>query len=210
MSSHLNKSLSVIAIAAAALASQAALASPITASSTGLTAAHTTITFDEQVLAAGATVTNQFAPQGLTVSPNLYYTPQTSFPNIAGNDLGNFPATGGTGSLITAFTLTFSTTQSGAAFAMVSNSSSWFFEALLGGVTQESFTAAVGSSSSSNFYGFSGLAFNAIRVSGSDNMLLDNLQLTDTGAVPEPSSLALAGVAILGLGAASRKRSQKR
>jgi hypothetical protein len=92
------------------------------------------------------------------------------------------------------------------AFAMVSNSSRWLFEALLGGVVQESFGATVGTGSN-NFYGFTGVAMDGIRITGQDFMLIDNVQLGQaTGVLPEPVSMSLVALALVGAGVASRRR----
>ena len=109
------------AIAAAALLlSQAAGAAAVIGSTTGLAAPATTITFDEQALAVNSAVTNQFAPQGITFSPYLYYTPQTGFPNVTGSTVGNFnDSSNGPDPAI--FTMEFTNLQDDVAFAMVSN-----------------------------------------------------------------------------------------
>src|SRR5438874_13830194 len=115
-----------------------ASATPITNSLTGLTSPTTTITFDEHVLAANSTVTNQYADLDVTFSPNVYYDPQTGFPNINGNDIGNFtfatqPA------FVNPMTMSFTTPMSGVAFNMAGDATPYVFSAFLGGTLVESF-----------------------------------------------------------------------
>ena len=134
-------------------------------------------------------------------------TPQTGFPNVTGSTVGNFnDSSNGPDPAI--FTMEFTNLQDDVAFAMVSNNTSWTFEALLNGIVQESFTTNVGSGSD-NFYGFTSLTLDAIRITGNgpDSMLIDNVQLGDAGGqVPEPTSLALVVLALLGAGATARRR----
>lgn len=194
------------AVAALLLASQWVAAAPITNSATGLAAPTYTITFDEHALASGSVVTNEFAPEGITFSPNLCYSPQTGFPNINGADVGNFVCTGAPNP--TSFVMSLTPGRTDVAFAMVSNGSRWLFEALLGGVVQESFGAIV-DTSANNFFGFTGVAMDGIRITGQDFMLIDNVQLGQaTGQLPEPVSMSLVALALVGAGAASRRRAR--
>jgi hypothetical protein len=195
----------LLAATAAVISAPSATAATIVASSTGLTNPQTTINFDEVALASGTSVTNQFASFGLTIDPSLSYTPQTGFPNITGNTLGNFsPSVSGP------VTLKFASSLTAAGFNMVSNSSTYSFQALLGGVVIESFQSAVGSSSASNFYGFTGSNFDAIRINNlsGDSYLIDNVQLGVTSAVPEPATWAmmLLGLGFVGGSLRSRRR----
>jgi hypothetical protein len=183
-----------------------ATAAIINGSATGLSSPTTTITFDEVALAPNTTVTNQFAPFGVSFSPLVYYSPQTGFPNIDGNDVGNF----GNGPDIFSVTLAFTNLQTAAAFALVSNGSSYTFEALLGGSTVDSFSTNVVYTSANNFYGFSGISFDSIRLTSnsSDYFLIDNVQFGTVSAVPEPSTWAMLILGFAGVGyMAYRRRS---
>ena len=198
------------AIALAAVGSAPAHATIISGSTTGLAGATSTITFDEIVLPTGTLVTNQYAGLGLTINPGLYYSPQTGFGNVQGNDLGNFNFVDP--NVFTPQTFSFGSTLNGAAFAVASNNSNYLFEALLGGLVVDSFTANVGTSSA-DFYGFSGISLDAIRVTDltADFYLIDNVQQGATvsnGAVPEPATWAmmLLGFGMAGFGLRNRRK----
>ena len=175
----------------------------------GLSNPAQTITFDEFVFPAGTSITNEYSSLGVTFSPNLVYNAQEgSFPNISGNRLGNYDPT------VNPFFISFSNIQNEAAFAMVTNTGTSTFTALLNGTAVESFSATTDTNTTSNYFGFTGISFDAIRVDvgGSNSaMLLDNLQTASLAAIPEPTSLAVfaIGACVAGLGTARRRRREK-
>ncbi|MEM7223187.1 MAG: PEP-CTERM sorting domain-containing protein [Pseudomonadota bacterium] len=196
-----SKTIGLLAgLAMMALAAPAS-AAPISNSPTGLAAPTTTLTFNEVVVPNNTIITNQYQAFGVTFGPNLVFNPQmTGFPNMVGNRLGNFFP------IISTFTIDFNSAMSEIAFAMVTNPGVSTFTALLDGVTVETFVAGTNFSSANNYYGFTGITFDQIRVDvGGRNgaMLLDSLQFT---VVPEPSTFALFGLALGGLGFMVRRR----
>lgn len=157
-----------------------------------------TITFDEKLFPKQTPITTQYANLGVTFSRGLFYSPDSAagrfidiypqgFPNItlASNYLGNFfPCCND-------FSIRFTQNQTEAAFAMATNEGSPILTALLNGVVVETFsvTNTVGPElNSNNYYGFSGILFNEIKINPNDInnfAIIDNLQ---TGvSVPEPS-----------------------
>jgi len=197
--------LGFAAVLAGANMPSPAAAAIINGSATGISSPVTTITFDEVALPQGTAVTNQFAASGVSFSPQMYYSPQTGFPNIVGNDLGNW---WGPSPVQFSVTLAFTNLQTAAAFAFASNGTNYTFEAILGGSTVDSFSANVGNGSANNFYGFSGISFDSIRLTSNagDYFLMDNVQLSS--AVPEPSTWAMLILGFAGVGyMAYRRRS---
>jgi hypothetical protein len=120
----------------------------------------------------------------------LYYNPLTiSLPNISPPSAGNFTS-GSTG--VNPFTISFSQIQSRAAVALATSPNpSTTFEALLNNTVVDSFTAATGEQNTSNFYGFTGVNFDTIRINttgvNGSLALIDNIQFGSAAtAVPEP------------------------
>ncbi len=181
----------------AALAIHALVAAPAEAvpfqNSTGIAAPTLTITFSEFGIVADTVITDQYSTQGVTFSPNLYQNPQL-FPNPhidpGPDSLSNFSGD----AVVPVFSIHFNTVLTEAAFAMITNPGTSMFEALLLGIVVDSGSLPTRFDEMDNFYGFTGVAFDEIRVTvggGGNAMILDNLQLGTAAAIPEPSSLLL-------------------
>ncbi|WP_309738022.1 PEP-CTERM sorting domain-containing protein [Chamaesiphon sp. OTE_20_metabat_361] len=76
---------------------------------------------------------------------------------------------------------------------MVTNPGTSTFNALLNNSVVDTFSTATNNTSSNNFYGFTGVTFDAIRVTAGSNGLaaIDNIQFGTATAqsVPEPFSI---------------------
>lgn len=165
----------------------------------GLSSPDTSLTFSEVTLSSSAPVTTQFSSYGVTFSPTAYYDPQPGklFPTAA---IANYGMSSGL--LSPTLSITFDQPQREFAIAaMTNNGVTTTFTALLGGTVVEQFSAATtfsllpSLSHSHDFYGFTGITFDEIRIAPNNDhyIIMDNLQIT----VPEPS--ALAGLGVLGL-----------
>lgn len=207
ISSAAGRLLPLAAVLAAALVARPAAAAPLV-NNVGIASPTVTITFSEVALAPGTLVTNQFAAFGATFDPGMFYDTQPLFFPTAALANYDFNTT------FTPVTIVFGETLTEAAFAMQANDGNSIFEALLNDVVVESFFAPTtlsflpDTSQASNFYGFTGVAFDAIRITpGGGFFQMDNLQL-GAAAAPEPGTMAL--VALGGLatvaGVARRRR----
>ena len=199
----------LLALAATlALAAPAVQAASVSALSTGLAGADTTITFAEGNLPNDTAVTTQFAAQGVTFSAGIRTAQTYIFSNIDNRAIVNFfPITA-------AFSLFFTQDVTDATFAMVTNPGTSQFTALLDGVIVETFTAATSTSQANTFYGFTGIVFDEIAIvaGGSNNaMAMDNLSFNvappPPPAVPLPASSLLLIGGMGALVAMRRKRS---
>jgi hypothetical protein len=124
---------------------------------TGISNPAATITFSEIPLANGTALTNQYTSLGVTFT-GLFYNPfASSFPNITPPSAGNFPNST-FNPRTNPFIISFSQSQSAAAFSLASGSAGTStFEALLNGTVVDSFSSATSFDSSTNFYGFTGV-----------------------------------------------------
>jgi len=165
----------------------------------GLTGTFTTQTFNTNA-GSGTAAANQFA--GMTFGAGNYVDNayNGAYPNMQGSVIDNF----GSGVEVNPTVIDFSSIMSSVAFAFVSNPGTSIFSAYLGSTLVESDTVATGYGG--NFYGFTGIDFNSIRINagGSNHAyILDNLESNN---VPEPGSFALLALGIFGLMAARRNK----
>jgi hypothetical protein len=180
-------------------------------SSSGLRAAQT-ITFDEHFFASGTPISTQYSDLGVVFSPNLYYSPLATagLPHIDATNLSNFAGLGKPA--VNPFFIVFNQPQTAADFALATADDAFsIFTALRGGLPVETATAFTSLGSRQNFYGFSGITFDAIEVTAggpSGVMVLDNLQ-TGQVAAPAPPGLALLGLGALALAVYGRRRVAK-
>jgi hypothetical protein len=178
----------------------------------GLSDPHSTITFGSQDYPDGTTITNQYQNQGVVFSPNMFYfsnnggsiVPPTP-PVFVGAVVTNFIPHDGT---VAPVVISFTQPQTEAAFAVGTQSgTTTYFEAFLGTNLVDSSGATNADSLSNDFFGFSGITFDSIKISGSVRLVfaLDNIQLPTapvSSSIPEPSSiLGIIAFGTLGAGA---------
>lgn len=161
---------------------------------TGLASPSQVLTFSEVVLPPESLITNQYAGFGVTFSPGMFYNTQPVF--FPTPSLANFNFSGG---LSNPSSILFSQDLTEVALAVQTNPGTTTFSALLDNIVVESFTAGTTLNQASNFYGFTNIVFDEIRIlSNTTFFQMDNLQLSPS-SVPEPGTLALLGLGLAGL-----------
>lgn len=201
------KTLAVATAAALALACSAAQADFLH-DETGLPNPEQTVDFESVALGRSQPVTNEFASLGLSFE-SAYANGDTTSPvlHISGNRIGNFQS--GV-SARTGFAIHFLAPVSAAAFALATaDGGQSTFEAYFHGSLVEAHQAPSGISSPVNFYGFTGIVFDELRIrtdSFDHALMIDNLQTT--AAVPEPASAGLLLAGLLGLAGCLRRRNR--
>jgi len=179
----------------------------------GLSSPVQTITFSEHVFADNTAIINQFSDVGITLSPLMFYsnTSSPSFPNTSGASLHNSLG------MVDPIILGFTQARTEAAFVVVANPGTVTFTAMLGNVVVESFTATTNVANSNNYFGFSGIAFNQVKVDAASGfgpaIVLDNVELgnlvSTSAAVPEPATLAIWSFGALGCAVGAYRRRKK-
>jgi hypothetical protein len=126
----------------------------------------------------------------------------SSFPGIDGDYVGV--------STSVPFFITFANPVTEAAFGYAKNPTTVTIEALLNGVVVDSFQQAVTyNNPATGFLGFTGVLLDQIRVTADvQEGLIDNIQFGSSSAVPEPSTIGLLSLGVIGL--IARKLSHKR
>lgn len=173
----------------------------------------TVVTFSEVSLASGTAVTNQFASYGLTFASNgsPFAIGSGAYASAAPVDASYLDSFSG-GGTASAYDIVFSNDVTAAgAFWEFNSPSTATFTAMNSGVAVESFVYSNASCCySAEFIGFSGISFDTLRVSNITGTHFYMDAVTFEGAsVPEPTGVALLGIAALGL-AATRRRKQAR
>lgn len=218
------RNLHVLACAAILLALTGQAKAEFIANDFGLTNPFQTVTFEEYVFDGGTQITDQFAELGVTFSgaPLIYTLGYGQYPNVDDPMLSNFFGPNAFSSPDNSqFSIHFTKAQNAAAFALPTAGSlksveGYFtrFAALLDGTEIESAIFQTSNDQLNNFFGFSGIIFDEIRVhvyQGVEpprfltNALIDSIQMSP---VPEPSTITMLAVAALigGLAAWRQRR----
>jgi len=164
---------------------------------TGISNPATTITFSEFPLANDTPLTNQYSSLGVTFNGLRVYNDFDGFPNI------NLPAASNFFPITNPFLIGFTQSQSQAAFSLATNGGTSTFTALLNGSVVETFSATTNTSNTNNFYGFTGVTFDAIRVTAAGNGagIIDNIQFGTATAQPVPEPFSIIGTLVGGTAA---------
>lgn len=159
------------AILAFSLAAAAAAHADFFRSETPLASPMTVIDFEDRSLPRYTVITTQYSALGVTFpSAPQWNRIVNDFPNITGNRLGNDPTT--------AIRIHFNQPQARAALAVACNRSNLVVSAWLNNQVVEQGTALIQLADTSNFFGFTGITFDELRVeqqvlSGSAGMVID-------------------------------------
>ncbi len=194
-----------LAIGAIALSLQPVGATPINGAATGLASPTVSIDFEEGAIPASTVVTTQFAGVTFGDGSNDFIMDTGGAGTGTQHIVGRFLQSANT--VVAPGAIKFDKQVSAAGFNLRTNPDTTTFTAFLNGVFVESFNAATNLTTSSNFYGFTGIIFDEIQfdmaIVGQQGFNLDNLEFV---TVPAPSALFLIGAGLLGLGAMRRRR----
>ena len=206
--------LSALAIATAAFLPLVAQATIVTSSS-GLASHDNLVTFSNPSLAADTIVTNQYAAEGLTFSAlnggavranSCGINAWNGISGLSGDTLNTYGPRCSTNGVNDSFSMLFANSVSAASFGFY-NFGSNVLTALLNGNLVQSFALGSGTS---GYVNFTNMVFNEIRFTEaftqSGYLTFDNV--ASVNAVPEPTTVALLGLGLIGV-IASRRKSAK-
>ncbi len=208
----IRKSIRLIAAAAVLAAITSSAQAALLHNGTGLANPQQVIDFDSIPLIDNQPVTNEFASLGLAFE-SAYANADTMSPfkNISGNRIGNFQW--GV-SASDSFAIHFAAPVMAGAWAMAtSDGATSYLEAYLQGKLVESAAVPTALSDPINFYGFTGIVFDELRMRASGGidraLIIDNLQMVAASTLPEPTSISLLLACLVALRLSGRNRSRR-
>ena len=191
-------------LSAAVLLAGVGSASPLI-NSTGLASPTSNVTFNEIVLPAFTSLTNQYASMGVTFAASSY-DPQScaGFQGFTGSHCA------GNRGPSNPFSILFTTPQTAAAMAFATDPQTTTLTAFLSGVQVETFSQATTFDNPNTAYlGFTGITFDQIQISLATSgtaAVFANIQMGGASAssTPEPVTVGLSGLALAMIGIARR------
>jgi hypothetical protein len=217
----MTKLLSAVAVASVFLPSLSQAA--IFVNDTGLTTYDTLVTFSTPALANGTIVTDQYAAQGLNFASTNggavrangcgagYFNPVVF---LSGDTLATLGPGCAPNLVNDSFSIVFSNNLAAASFGFVSfrEGGSNTLTAYLNGNAVGTIAHDSGSDSR-GYLNITDVVFNEIRFtepgSSQNYLIFDNLAYVNAAAVPEPTTVALLGLGLLGFAASRRKAAKK-
>lgn len=190
----------------------------VVTNTTGLLSYDTLVTFSSPSLGNSTVVTNQYAAQGLTFAGTQGGVVRANgcgvnawngYVGLSGDTLNTYGSGCITNSVNDSFSMVFAQTVSAASLGFYNYGASNTLTALLNGTVVETYTFG---NTSNAYVTFSNLLFNEIRFTEANYtsggyLTFDNVAYVKS-TVPEPASIALLGLGLVGM-AFARRRSAK-